>query len=106
MAEYASERRAAPDNAAAADGKAWRSHFGVFFTLVLEHVSTLVEVSAISCLCELHCVVFNTSSLNVCWDRADDPSFIKIWCDLDTYPERLNTAGLHNGKCSWRNGGS
>ncbi|CAL8464049.1 g3584 [Coccomyxa elongata] len=44
LAEYASERRAAPDNAAAADGKAWRSHFGVFFTLVLEHVSTLVEV--------------------------------------------------------------
>lgn len=48
LAEYASERRAAPDNAAAADGKAWRSHFGVFFRLVLEHVSTLVEVRAYS----------------------------------------------------------
>ncbi|EIE24972.1 hypothetical protein COCSUDRAFT_83665 [Coccomyxa subellipsoidea C-169] len=44
LAEYASERRAVPDNAAVVDGKAWRSHFGVFFKLVLEHVSTLVEV--------------------------------------------------------------
>ncbi len=53
MAEYASERRAVPDNAAVVDGKAWRSHFGVFFKLVLEHVSTLVEVSALSVLSSL-----------------------------------------------------
>lgn len=44
LADYAAERQVARESVSAAEGKAWHAHFGSFYKLVFEHISTLVEV--------------------------------------------------------------
>jgi hypothetical protein len=44
LADYAAERQRTLEGVNAAEGKAWHAHFAAFYKLVIEHISTLVEV--------------------------------------------------------------